>query len=223
MCGYSLNIIWSITWKVMMCDWTLTVKFSKAKKLFWLRKKPLPLLFRLNGWSPMNIIATKSFPIKVRYINFVYFAQLLTDECTSSIYFSLTSIYINVIFSTTTGRLFISNSRKNCDNGLIDELLIFGGRDLSLLNPANLSLIATTGDELEKQANITYGSVFNGDCSHGLITPTDEVDTRSDDMVYIYNGWMKINSFYVDWFPPHVTTCDSRILAYEYCRMRRPI
>ncbi|XP_033751108.1 mesenchyme-specific cell surface glycoprotein-like [Pecten maximus] len=76
--------------------------------------------------------------------------------------------------SVVDGRSIIS--------GLISDIHLFGGRDLGFWNTLSQSFTYTTGDQLETRAKDDFPAVFNGDCSDTASSPSDESDTRSDDL-----------------------------------------
>ena len=65
----------------------------------------------------------------------------------------------------------------------IGDLYLFGGRGFSLWDSTTMAHVFDSGDDLERRASQSYPNTFNGDCSSGNQSPTQQVDQRSDDMV----------------------------------------
>lgn len=81
------------------------------------------------------------------------------------------------------GRLHISGLDGVNSQGLIQNLHAYGGRSVSMWNPATFQRVYDTGDDLEKQAKNKYSTTFNGDCNNLNLSPAGEMDLRSDDYV----------------------------------------
>ncbi|CAG2224927.1 unnamed protein product [Mytilus edulis] len=79
------------------------------------------------------------------------------------------------------GRLHISGLDGVNSQGLIQNLHAYGGRSVSMWNPATFQRVYDTGDDLEKQAKNKYSTTFNGDCNNLNLSPAGEMDLRSDD------------------------------------------
>uniref|UniRef100_A0A8W8IAW3 Choice-of-anchor I domain-containing protein n=3 Tax=Magallana gigas TaxID=29159 RepID=A0A8W8IAW3_MAGGI len=64
----------------------------------------------------------------------------------------------------------------------IGDVFLFGGRGISLWDSTTMAHVFDSGDDLERRASQFYPNTFNGDCSNGNQSPTQQVDERSDDM-----------------------------------------
>uniref|UniRef100_A0A8W8IAW7 Choice-of-anchor I domain-containing protein n=7 Tax=Magallana gigas TaxID=29159 RepID=A0A8W8IAW7_MAGGI len=64
----------------------------------------------------------------------------------------------------------------------IGDVFLFGGRGISLWDSTTMAHVFDSGDDLERRASQLYPNTFNGDCSNGNQSPTQQVDERSDDM-----------------------------------------
>lgn len=76
----------------------------------------------------------------------------------------------------------------------IGDVFLFGGRGISLWDSTTMAHVFDSGDDLERRASQLYPNTFNGDCSNGNQSPTQQVDERSDDMVR--SGFVEILNLY---------------------------
>lgn len=76
----------------------------------------------------------------------------------------------------------------------IGDVFLFGGRGISLWDSTTMAHVFDSGDDLERRASQFYPNTFNGDCSNGNQSPTQQVDERSDDMVR--SGFVEILNLY---------------------------
>ncbi|XP_062575707.1 mesenchyme-specific cell surface glycoprotein-like [Saccostrea cucullata] len=80
------------------------------------------------------------------------------------------------------GRVYMSNQDGYNIFNKIGDVFLFGGRGISLWDSTTMAHVFDSGDDLERRASQLYPSTFNGDCSNGNQSPTQQVDERSDDM-----------------------------------------
>ncbi|XP_062575708.1 mesenchyme-specific cell surface glycoprotein-like [Saccostrea cucullata] len=80
------------------------------------------------------------------------------------------------------GRTYISRVDGYNIFNQIGDVYMFGGRGISLWDSTTMAHVFDSGDDLERRASQLYPSTFNGDCSNGNQSPTQQVDERSDDM-----------------------------------------
>nr|XP_022331610.1 mesenchyme-specific cell surface glycoprotein-like isoform X2 [Crassostrea virginica] len=79
------------------------------------------------------------------------------------------------------GRAFMSRVDGYNIFNKIGDLYLFGGRGFSLWDSTTMAHVFDSGDDLERRASQDYPNTFNGDCSNGNQSPTQQVDERSDD------------------------------------------
>ena len=81
------------------------------------------------------------------------------------------------------GRAFMSRVDGYNIFNKIGDVYLFGGRGISLWDSTTMAHVFDSGDDLERRASQNYPNTFNGDCSNGNQSPTQQVDERSDDKV----------------------------------------
>ena len=69
---------------------------------------------------------------------------------------------------------------------LVEDVYLFGGRGFSLWDSSTMAHVWESGEDLELRANDFYPQTFNGDCSSTNLSPIQQADQRSDDMVRMY-------------------------------------
>ncbi|XP_046584206.1 mesenchyme-specific cell surface glycoprotein-like [Haliotis rubra] len=84
------------------------------------------------------------------------------------------------------GRLYVSNLQTETDGwnpiyGYFSTFYAYGGRSWSLWDASSGAQQWDSGSDLEYEAQLYNGSVFNGDCTSINQSPPQALDTRSDD------------------------------------------
>nr|XP_034312879.1 mesenchyme-specific cell surface glycoprotein-like [Crassostrea gigas] len=81
------------------------------------------------------------------------------------------------------GRVYMSRVDGYNIYNKIGTVFLFGGRGISLWDSTTMAHVIDSGDELERRASQLYPNTFNGDCSNGNQSPTQQVEERSPYMV----------------------------------------
>ena len=81
------------------------------------------------------------------------------------------------------GRAFMSRVDGYNIFNKIGDVYLFGGRGISLWDSTTMAHVFDSGDDLERRASQNYPNTFNGECSNGNQSPTQQVDERSPYMV----------------------------------------
>lgn len=86
----------------------------------------------------------------------------------------------------STGRLHIgTDDGLNNNQQLIQYPHSFGGRSVAMWNSVTFQRVYDTGDDLEREAMNKYPITFNGETNNVNLSPSGEMDLRSDDYVNI--------------------------------------